>query len=124
MKTLIVDDFMPIANIWKTILMTEGFSDITILTDGNAVLDFVDTERPELILTDINLSNELNGIELAEKIMAKWPLTRIMVISMHNQSSYIDAARRAGASGYLTKQASIEEFKSKLKIVTEGGLAF
>lgn len=124
MKTLIVDDFLPIANIWKTLLTSQGFNDITILTDGALVVDYVIAMKPELILMDINLSDSMSGLEITEEILKILPTAKVLIISMHHQPIYVESARKAGAKGYFPKQGSIDEFNKKVKLITEGGMAF
>ncbi|MFA7329662.1 MAG: response regulator transcription factor [Candidatus Delongbacteria bacterium] len=76
--------------------------------DGRAALHQVREHQPELILMDISMPG-LNGLDAARQILAEFPVSRIVFLSMHSDRRYVQAAFAAGARGYLSKDAPLEE---------------
>ncbi len=70
--------------------------------DGAAALRLVDELQPDVVVLDINLP-DISGIEIARVIHRDYPRTRIVALSMHNDSEMSAAMIRAGAEAYLTK---------------------
>ena len=74
---------------------------------------------PDVVLMDIAMP-DLNGIEAARLIHAKCPAVRIVMLSMHASTEYVYRAFEAGASGYLLKEAAVEEVITAVRTVHEG----
>ena len=74
---------------------------------------------PDVVLMDIAMP-DLNGIEAARLIHAKCPAVRIVMLSMHASAEYVYRAFEAGASGYLLKEAAVEEVIAAVRTVHEG----
>ena len=83
----------------------------------------VETLKPALVLVDITLPGR-SGLELLRDIKALKPDLPAVVLSMHDESVYALRAIRAGARGYVTKQAGGKELVAAIKTVLEGGTAF
>ena len=79
------------------------------------------TTRPDLVIVDISLKQG-NGIELIKRIKARCPATRIIVLSMHDESLYAERALRAGAMGYVNKQAPARSIIDAIREVLDGKL--
>jgi DNA-binding NarL/FixJ family response regulator len=75
--------------------------------------------KPDLVLLDISLPDE-SGIELARRIRATLPGTRILVISVHAGIDYVAQAFKAGATGYVVKESAAERLLSALESVAKG----
>jgi len=75
--------------------------------------------KPDLILMDLVLP-ELNGLDAIERILALMPETRIIVLSMCQTSQHVAAALRAGARGYVVKQAATKELHRAVLTVMRG----
>jgi two-component system nitrate/nitrite response regulator NarL len=89
---------------------------------GNAqeALALATALRPSLILVDIRLP-DMSGIELTAKLVDLLPDTRVMILSMYDNKEYVLSARRAGASGYVVKDAPTAEIIAAIKLVAAGG---
>lgn len=74
---------------------------------------------PDLVLLDIAMG-EMNGIELAALIAKRFPQIKIMMLSMYGNAAYVEQALRAGARGYLLKDASLAELDLALRCVMRG----
>jgi DNA-binding NarL/FixJ family response regulator len=75
--------------------------------------------QPDLVITDISMG-EVSGVELTKYIMARFPLTKVIVLSMHDGMQYISYALEAGALGYLLKSVKQEELFLAIRTVMSG----
>ncbi len=89
-------------------------------SNGIETLQLIHQHQPDIVLLDIAMP-ELSGLEVAERVCADNPNTSIIILSMHNNEEYILQALRAGASGYLLKDASPMELEMALQSVRDGG---
>ncbi len=86
--------------------------------DGQQAFEFIQSLQPDVVLTDISMP-KLNGLELLAKLK-DFPATRIIILSMHANKEYVWQALRAGASGYVLKDAEAEELEFAIKSVYNG----
>jgi two-component system invasion response regulator UvrY len=120
LKVLLVDDHAIVrAGLRRLFTALPGMQIIEAAT-GREALALVRAERPALILLDLNLPG-LGGLELLRRLLIEHPDTRVVVLSMHAEVLYATRALRAGAAGYLSKNASPEELLEAVRRVTEGG---
>jgi DNA-binding NarL/FixJ family response regulator len=89
--------------------------------DGREAIELVRKHRPEVALIDIAMP-KLNGLEAVARITKEFPGTKVIVLSMYANQEYVFQAMRAGARGYLIKEAALSELKSAIKGVTRGEL--
>jgi DNA-binding NarL/FixJ family response regulator len=76
---------------------------------------------PDIILMDISMPGE-NGIEATRKLIAKFPSTRVLVLTVHEEKELLLEALRCGASGYVLKQAVKSELINAIYAVSRGDL--
>lgn len=81
--------------------------------NGREALDLVNTHRPDIVLLDIGLPG-LNGLEVTRRLKHEFPETKVLILSMHSSAEYVARALHAGASGYVLKEAALEELESAL----------
>jgi len=81
----------------------------------------IDISKPDLVIVDISLADS-NGLELIKDIKSRYPGLPILVLSMHDESVYAERALRAGAKGYVMKQAPTSEVMSAVRQVLKGEL--
>jgi DNA-binding NarL/FixJ family response regulator len=88
---------------------------------GNAakVLDALNTNKPDLVLSELTLPDK-SALELIKDIKAMRPELPVLVISMHDESLYAERVLRAGARGYIMKDASGEELMHAIRSVLNG----
>jgi NarL family two-component system response regulator LiaR len=86
---------------------------------GQETVELIEKHRPDVAILDIGMPG-LNGVEVAARTAKVSPKTRVVMLSMHADASYIRQALRAGASGYLLKEAAVEELPLALKAVMRG----
>jgi DNA-binding NarL/FixJ family response regulator len=76
-------------------------------------------QRPDLVIVDISLPDS-NGIELIKDIRALHPALPMLVLSTHDEGLYAERAVRAGAQGYIMKQASTREVMDAIRMILRG----
>jgi len=88
---------------------------------GNAkeALEGIEKEKPDVVLMDISLEGT-SGLELTKTILAKQPKMLILIISMYDESIYVERVLRAGAKGYLTKREASNHAISAIRKILKG----
>jgi len=82
-------------------------------------LAFLQNEQPDVILMDINLP-DISGIDLCKEVKKTYPAVKIIGLSSFNQQSFIQKMMENGASGYVLKNASVEELIQAIETVIGG----
>ena len=119
-QILIVDDH-PIFRKGIAMLL-EHERDIIICGEAETAaqaMGLVDQHDFDLVIADISLK-DINGIELVKSLKALRPQLPVLVLSMHDESLYAERALRAGARGYLMKQAPPDQVVSAIRQVLRG----
>jgi two-component system, NarL family, invasion response regulator UvrY len=120
LKVLLVDDHAIVRAGLRRLFAALPEVWIIEAATGREALATVRAERPALILLDLNLPG-LGGLELLRRVLIEHPEARVVVLSMHAETLYATRALRAGAMGYLSKNASPEEMLEAVRRVMEGG---
>jgi DNA-binding NarL/FixJ family response regulator len=81
----------------------------------------MESNRPDLLIVDISLSDS-NGLELIKDLKARYPKLPSLVLSTHDESLFAERALRAGAAGYVMKQAPTTEVMAAIREVLNGRL--
>jgi DNA-binding NarL/FixJ family response regulator len=97
----------------------EGFTVVAEATDGDQVLAMVRAHHPHLVLMDITMKM-LNGLEATRQLRREFPAVRVIILSMHTSEDYVQQALRAGAAGYLLKDAAMPELEAAIAAVMRG----
>jgi DNA-binding NarL/FixJ family response regulator len=79
--------------------------------------------RPDVVVMDIYLP-EIDGIEATRQILGKFPETQVLALSSFETEDYIVNVLRAGAKGYILKEAPIEELVLAIKTISNGSSYF
>lgn len=87
--------------------------------DGREAVQLIKKTRPDVVLMDISMSG-LNGLEATAQVSQECPQVRVIVLSMHITEQYVAQSLRAGAAGYLLKDAAAAELEQAVKTVAEG----
>ena len=88
-------------------------------SNGREAVETVARVKPDVVLMDIAMQ-ELNGIEACEIISREQAGVRIIILSMHDSGEYVAKALKAGAKGYVLKDAAPLELEFALQAVTVG----
>src|SRR5690625_1077077 len=120
-KIALIDDHKLFREGVKRILSFESlFEVVAEAGDGNEVNDLVANYNPDIILMDINMP-EINGIEATKELMKSYPNIKVIILSIHDDESYVTHALQTGAEGYLLKEIDTESLLEAIKVVYEGG---
>ncbi|NJP89892.1 response regulator transcription factor [Nonomuraea sp. FMUSA5-5] len=87
--------------------------------DGEAALRVVETERPDVVLMDLRMPR-MDGVEATGRIRAAYPDTQVVVLTTYSDDESVFAALRAGARGFLTKDADADDIASAVATVMRG----
>lgn len=87
--------------------------------DGREALKLVEQYRPHLALMDITMP-VMNGLEATVRMVKEFPGTRVVMLSVHTDEEYVLQALRAGAVGYLLKDAGRAELEIAVAAVARG----
>jgi len=120
MKVLIVEDHA---------VVREGVSRLLGVHFSAAVLEAADVEtalkiyaehKPDIVLLDLNLTG-VGGLEMLRRVLAIDPSAKVLIFSMHAEPAFASRAIKAGAKGYVSKSAPVEELVAAVRRVHEGG---
>ncbi|MEA2599149.1 MAG: two-component system, NarL family, response regulator DesR [Acidobacteriota bacterium] len=87
--------------------------------DGREALALLETARPDVVLTDIEMPN-LTGLELAAELKRRGSPARVVILTTFGRSGYLRRALDAGAAGYLLKDAPAEKLAEAVRRVHAG----
>lgn len=123
-QVALVDDHPVLMEGLKTLLLNNMDVDIAgCFVNGASILSYMESHTPDIILLDIALP-DINGITLCQQIKKKAPGTLVLIFSNHSERSMIMQAIQSGASGYLLKNAGLEELRNGIHEALNGGIAF
>jgi len=112
-RILIVDDKQPIQRILRRNLIVSGY-DVLVAEDGKQALEIVSEHEPDLILLDLCLPGEIDGIGVCWRVR-QWTQTPIIVLSARTEEKQKVQALDLGADDYLTKPFSTEELLARVR---------
>lgn len=121
MKILLVDDHTLFRNGLKLLIDTiPGYKVTGEASSGKEFLEKVRKEHFDIVLMDIEMPG-LNGIEATKRALQINENLKIITLTMYGEEEYFDQMVQAGAKGFLLKNSDLQEVKSAIKIVYEGG---
>jgi DNA-binding NarL/FixJ family response regulator len=88
-------------------------------SNGREAVERAETIQPDVVVMDVSMP-ELNGVEATRRIGTVSPRTRVLALSMHRDSVYVREILRAGARGYLIKDAREEDLLDAVRAVAKG----
>ena len=119
-RILIVDDHTLLrAGLRALLLQDVGFEVVGEAENGRDAIRAVGQLTPDLVLMDLTMPG-MNGIEAITEIKRRYPEVRVLVMTLHTAEDYIHASLKAGADGYILKDATHEEFRIAMRSVLMG----
>jgi DNA-binding NarL/FixJ family response regulator len=106
--------------------MLESVEDVEIVAEagtGEEAVQLAEQLKPTIVLMDLSLP-KMSGIEAAKRIIQKQPNIGILILTMYDDDSSVFAAMRAGARGYLLKEANRNEIIRAIQAVGDGEAIF
>jgi DNA-binding NarL/FixJ family response regulator len=121
-RVFIVDDH-PIVRqgLTQLINLEEDMNVVGEAADAREALQGIAKTKPDLALVDISLKGT-SGIELTKNILAAHPLMSVLIISMYDESLYVERALKAGAKGYIMKQEATDHVATAIRKVLGGDI--
>jgi DNA-binding NarL/FixJ family response regulator len=89
--------------------------------DGDGAMELAASLQPDVIIMDISMPPVLSGLEATRWICSTWPGVKIIALSMHSHRQYVDEMFKAGARGYMLKDADFDELLVAIRTVADGG---
>jgi DNA-binding NarL/FixJ family response regulator len=118
-RVLLADDHQMLIDALKSVLEPRC-EVVGAVTDGHSLLEAAEKLRPDVIVLDIAMP-QLNGLDAARKLQQKMPAVKLIFMTMNEDPYLIGEAFRAGASGFLLKQAAGFELIDAIEKVLKGG---
>jgi two-component system, NarL family, invasion response regulator UvrY len=119
-RILIADDHSIVREGVKSILA--NVPDVVVAAEacnGNEVLEKVRNETVDLVILDITMPGR-SGLEVLKQLKIEYPNLPVLILSMHPEEQYGMRVLKAGADGYLTKEAVPEELLSAIRKLKQG----
>ena len=119
-RVLIADDQQMVRQGFTVLLNTKPDIDVVgQAVDGLDAVEKVAELAPDVVLMDIRMP-ELGGIEATRRITTATPQIKVLVLTTFDLDEYVYEALRAGASGFLLKDASADQLAEAVRVVAAG----
>ncbi|MBO1910780.1 response regulator transcription factor, partial [Microvirga sp. 3-52] len=120
-KIVIVDDHQLFREGVKRILdFEDSFEVVAEGNDGSEVVDLYEKHKPDVMLMDINMPR-VSGVEATEALLKDYPEAKVIILSIHDDGSYVTHALKTGALGYMLKEMDADAIVDAIKVVSSGG---
>ncbi len=122
-KVMLVDDHPIVRQGIRDVLENTG--DITVCAEtssANEAITLINRDRPDIVIVDIMLEGNVNGIDLVKSIGERFPGIHTLILSMHDEMIYAERAIKAGARGYVMKDIAPRIIVDAIRTITKGEL--
>lgn len=123
-RVFLVDDHTLFLKGLKSLL--DPLHDFTVVGEAYNGIEFLEkyeAARPDVVLMDISMP-EMNGIEASKKVLEQDPNLKIITLSMYGDQEYYSRMLEIGVRGFVLKDSDIQEVKTAIHTVAEGGNYF
>jgi len=117
-RILIADDHILVAEAFKS-LIEPDYQVIKVVTDGRSLISAAVELKPDVVLLDLSMPL-LNGIDAGQELKKLLPKTKLIILTMNEDSDIASKALRHWASGYLLKKSAGVELKRAIDEVLHG----
>jgi DNA-binding NarL/FixJ family response regulator len=119
-RVLIVDDQALVRTGFRMILESEdGIEVVGEAADGREAIDAVTEVKPDVVLMDVRMPN-MDGLEATRRILARGGGPRVLMLTTFDMDEYVYESLRAGASGFLLKDAPADQLVAGVRSVAAG----
>lgn len=119
-RVLLVDDHALVrAGLRALIQAFDGFEVVAEAGDGREAMRLARQLEPDVVVMDLTMPG-LNGLDATVRILQEVKTTQVVVLSMHTAENYVLEALRAGAAGYVVKDAAVDDLERALRAVIKG----
>ncbi len=120
MKFLLVDDHGVVREGVRRLLSVHFEAQVFEAGDVESGLAVYERERPDIVLLDLNLEG-VGGLEMLRRLLTIDSTAKVVIFSMHAEPVYAVRAMKAGARGYVSKSAPVDELIAAIRKVADGG---
>jgi len=121
-RVFLVDEVPCVLSGIKAMLEKDiGLNVVGTAQSGKAAMEGIKRTRPDLALIDLSLP-DINGLDLLEDIHRTFPATRTLVLTVREETSLMEQAINAGASGFVSKRSAAPDLLHALRAVLSGGV--
>ena len=128
-RVLIADDHAIVRAGLRALVQSEGVSaagmgGLELVGEASGGLEAValaERLNPDILVLDLSLP-DMDGIEVTRRVRARLPAVRVLILTVHDEEDLVRGAIRAGASGYILKQAAEAELLAAIRTVQIGDL--
>lgn len=121
LRVFLTDDHPIVREGLRTLVNAQ--SDMEVVgeaSDGSEALDRVPETQPDIVVMDVSMPR-LNGVQATQHLRHSFPQAKILVLTVHEDRSYLRQFLEAGASGYVLKRAASHDLINALRAVAAGG---
>ncbi|MEJ9281837.1 MULTISPECIES: response regulator transcription factor [Ureibacillus] len=120
-RIIIIDDHQLFREGVKRILeFEESFEVVAEGDDGSDIISLYRDYLPDVVLMDINMPGK-NGVDATKELIQEFPDAKVIMLSIHDDESYVTHALKSGAFGYMLKEMDADEIVEAIKVVANGG---
>jgi DNA-binding NarL/FixJ family response regulator len=119
LRVVLVDDHPVYRAGLARLLRESGVNVIAEVPNGETALTVVEELAPDVVVMDLNMPG-MSGLEATRRLVAQSPATRVLVVSVSAQEADVTDAILAGASGYVLKEAPVEEVVAGIQAAAAG----
>lgn len=122
LRVILADDHVLLRHALATLL--DSRPDVEIVAeaaDGRAAIEATEQWHPDVVIMDVGMPH-MNGIEATRQIHARFPATKIVILSAYGDAAVVGEALAAGACGFIIKRSDIDELVLALRLVATGNV--
>jgi len=119
-RVVVVEDHAIIREGLRSLLSsTKEFDIVGEAGDGREAIRCIENLKPDLVLTDLSMPT-MDGMDVIENIKKHSPKTKVIALTVHRGEEYVLATLKAGADGYVLKEATYPELMMAIRSVLKG----
>ena len=124
-KVMLIDDH-PLfrAGVASTLSREPDFEVVGETGDGIEALETTLSLKPDVLLIDIRLGGQMNGVELARQIRERYPEVKLLVLTNYSHEPYVRAMVEIGVEGYILKDTPPHDVIESIRMVVDGQAVF
>jgi len=120
-QALLIDDETLVREGLGELLRATGmFTGVTLVGSAAEAHHALERARPDIVVTDLILGEGPDGIQLAKAITSRHPSIPVLLLSGYDEALFAEQALEAGASGFVMKEAPVDQLLEAIKTVMDG----
>ncbi len=122
LRIFLVDDHMVVREGLKTLITAHPEMEVIGESDdGTTAVALIQACQPDVVIMDISMPH-MNGIETTAQLKQRCPEVKVLVMSVHDDTSYLRQLLAVGASGYILKHTAADALIQAIQLVASGGV--